>query len=332
MKNVLVTGGAGYVGSALVPKLLDNYKVSVYDLFLYGDPFEHKGRGRKPKNLRNLKKIKADIRDENKLRKAMKGIDKVIHLACISNDPSFELNPALSKKIDHYGARRLVDIAEEERVEHFIYASSSSVYGIRPEFDDVKETTVTRPLTDYSRCKLGLEQYLQNKKINWTILRPATICGYAPRLRLDTVVNLLTAQALINNKITVFGGNQYRAHLNIEDMVNAYLSILDTKTERINHHIFNVSHSNMKVSHLAELIFSVLERQVNIETIPTNDPRSYRLNGEKITKFTKFSPSHRIEDAILSIRKAYENGIIGDDALDNPLYHNVKMMKMVDLQ
>ncbi|MBT5926637.1 MAG: NAD-dependent epimerase/dehydratase, partial [Verrucomicrobia bacterium] len=220
-KTVLVTGGAGYVGAVLVPKLLEaGYNVIVLDLFIYG---EHVLDGSR-KNP-NLKTIKGDIRDQKLLKKIMPGCDVVIHLACISNDPSFELNPELGRSINLDAFRPLVEISKEAGVNRFIYASSSSVYGIKEE-SNVHEGMALEPLTDYSRFKADCEKILaeyESSEFTTVTIRPATVCGYSPRLRLDLTVNILTNHAVNNGLITVFGGEQRRPNIHIEDITDLYV-------------------------------------------------------------------------------------------------------------
>ena len=224
MQQVLVTGGAGYVGAVLVPKLLQaGYQVKVLDLYIYGTDVLAA-----VKNHPNLEEIQGDIRDRALLEKVMPGCDAVIHLACISNDPSFELDPDLGRSINYDAFVDLVDVAKDSGVKRFIYASSSSVYGIK-ETDNVTEDLPLLPLTDYSRYKALCEEVLLSKRepgFVTLVLRPATVCGYSPRQRLDLVVNILTTQAINNGKITVFGGQQKRPNIHIEDMTDLYLKSL----------------------------------------------------------------------------------------------------------
>src|SRR3989338_7420146 len=224
IKSVLVTGGAGYVGSVLVPKLLKNgYQVKVVDLYIYGEAVLDQ-----VKDHPNLKQIKGDIRDKALLAKELIGVDAVIHLACISNDPSYELNPDLGKSINYDAMVNLVDISKKAGIKRFIYASSSSVYGIKEE-ENVTEDLPLEPLTDYSKYKaLGEEYLLKQRDPDFVvlILRPATVCGYSPRLRLDLSVNILTNHAVNKSKITVFGGEQKRPNIHIDDITDLYVKTL----------------------------------------------------------------------------------------------------------
>jgi len=329
LKNVLITGGAGYVGSALVPSLLDKgYNVAVYDLYLYGDVF------REIENNPNLTQIKADIRNKDKLVEAMKNIDAVIHLACISNDPSYELDPELGKSINLDAFYNVIESAEENNVKRFIYASTSSVYGIKEE-KNVRETDTCKPLTDYSKFKLECEKILLNrekKDMTRVVLRPATVCGYARRLRLDLVVNVLTIHALENKKIRVYGGAQLRPNINIKDRVRAYDLLLTAPSEKIDGEIFNAGYQNLSVDEIANVIKDTInDPEITVEHIPTDDIRSYHINSDKIKEVLGFEPKYTIEDAVKSLVDAYNNGLI-EDGLNNPLYHNIKTMKNVNLK
>ena len=328
-KNVLITGGAGYIGSALIPSLLEkNYNVTVYDLYLYGNVFSHL------KDHSNLTQVKADIRDKNKILDAAENIDAIIHLACISNDPSYELDPNLGKSINYDAFLNVLDAAKKNNVKRFIYASSSSVYGIKNE-ENVRENVLAEPLTDYSKFKLECEKILLNfdePNMECAVVRPATVCGYAPRLRLDLVVNILTIHALINKKIKIFGGEQLRPNINIKDMVRAYEALLSAPAKKINGQIFNAGYQNLSVNKIAELIKDTIgDSSIMFETIPTDDIRSYHINSDKIRKILDFEPKYSIQDGIKSICKAHESRLI-KDGLNNPVYHNIKLMQKVNLK
>ena len=326
MKNIFITGGAGYVGAILVPKLLkQGYNVTVLDLMIYGEDVLP--------NHPNLKKVKGDIRDQQLLKKTLAGQDAVIHLACISNDPSFELNPTLGKSINLDAFEPLVKISKESGVKRFIYASSSSVYGIK-ETPNVTEDMPLEPLTDYSKFKANCETILskyQSPDFTTLTIRPATVCGYSPRLRLDLTVNILTNLAVNKGEITVFGGDQKRPNIHIEDMTDLYCFLLTLPSEKIAGKIFNAGYENFTVSQIAEMVKHAVGNHVKIITTPTDDHRSYHISSEKIEKELGFRSQYTIEDAVEGLVDAFETGKL-PDALNDPAYFNIKTMKAVNLQ
>jgi len=277
--RIFVTGGAGYVGAVLVPRLLsEGYEVTVLDLMIYGEEVLRSH----PK----LSLIKGDIRDRVLLKNSVPGHDCVIHLACISNDPSFELNPDLGRSINLDAFKPLVQISRDSGVERFVYASSSSVYGIKSEHDVHEEMTV-EPLTDYSRFKADCETILleqQSPEFTTVTIRPATVCGYSPRQRLDVVVNILTNLAYHNRKITVFGGDQLRPNIHIEDMVEAYITLLKAPKEFVSGKIYNAGFENQPVRELAQIVKRVIGDDVVLEKQSTNDNRSYHISSKKNQK------------------------------------------------
>ncbi len=329
IKSVLVTGGAGYVGSVLVPKLLAaGYRVKVLDLFMYGEHVLNPC-----KDDPNLEQIKGDIRDRETLEKAIQGCDAVIHLACISNDPSFELDPDLGKSINYDAFVTLVEISREQGVRRFVYASSSSVYGIK-DVENVTEDLDLKPLTDYSKYKAMCEDVLLEKDtpgFNWLILRPATVCGYSPRLRLDLTVNILTNHAVTNHLIKVFGGEQMRPNLHIEDMTDLYVKSLGWPDEKINGKIFNAGYDNKKVIEIAEIIKDAVGGDVDIVTTPTDDNRSYHISSAKIGRELGFKPAKTIRDAASDLVAAFKAGKIPGSMTDN-LYYNIKTMQQLNLK
>ncbi|HWQ93542.1 MAG TPA: NAD-dependent epimerase/dehydratase family protein [Clostridia bacterium] len=325
-QTVLITGGGGYVGSALVPALLQQgYRLKVVDLFWYGkDVFG-------PANSHpSLERLELDIRKTAELKRALAGVDAVIHLACISNDPSFELDPSLGKSINYDAFAGLLQGAVDQGVKRFIYASSSSIYGVK-ETPDVRENAEPLPLTDYSRFKLDCERdLLAHPNTNGmvrVIVRPATICGYAPRLRLDLSVNILTIHALVNHKIRIFGGKQLRPNLHIQDMVRAYQAFLESPGSKIDREAFNVGFQNRSIEDIAQMVLKVLDDpSIELEYTPSNDNRSYHVNSEKIKRVLGFETRFTIEDAIKDIADAYRAGSI-PNPLSNTLFSNIKRMQ-----
>ena len=334
MRKVFVTGGAGYVGSVLVPKLLKaGHQVKVIDLYMYGDNVLDSVKGDP-----NLVQVKGDIRDRELLKKELKGYDTVIHLACISNDPSYELNPDLGKSINYDAMVSLIDIAKQSGVNRFVYASSSSVYGVKEE-ENVTEDLPLEPLTDYSKYKMLGEEYLSKQRAPGfvtLILRPATICGYSPRLRLDLSVNILTNHAVNNGVIRVFGGEQKRPNLHIEDMTDLYVLTMEYPDEKIDGKIFNAGYHNMKIKEIALLAKKVVEakmgkKNIEIVTTPTDDNRSYHVSSEKIKRELGFAAKRTVENAIEDLCDAFKAGKIPDSMTDKR-YYNIKTMQAINLK
>ena len=325
MKKVFLIGGAGYIGSELTKKLLNKgYQVEIYDLFLYGDNIsDHK----------NLKKTRGDIRDIKYLEKKIKFVDYIIHLACISNDPSFDLDPDLGKSINYDPFEKLVQISRDKGVKRFIYASSSSVYGIK-NFQNVDEDCSLEPITDYSRFKVMCEEILYKYNTSNFVcssIRPATVCGYSDRQRLDLVVNILTNLAYNKGKIIVYGGDQLRPNIHISDICNSYLMMLEVDKNLINGQSFNVGFENYSVNLLAEMVKDTLSKNISIIKELSNDDRSYHISSKKIKKILNFKPSYSIKDAILDLKKAFEQKKF-KNPLDNEMYFNINRMKSLKLK
>lgn len=328
MQHVLVTGGAGYIGSRLCPQLLGaGYKVTAFDICWFGDhalPHDHP----------QFTLIHGDIRDAAALERAMQGVDIVVNLACVSNDASFELDERLSTSINLDAFEPMVLAAKRAGVKRFVYASSSSVYGVS-EQPDVTEEHPLLPLTLYNKYKGMCEPLLlkhTDESFTGVVFRPATVCGFAPRQRLDLSVNILTNHAVTSRKITVFGGAQMRPNLHIQDYCDAVELLMTAPTEQVADEIFNVGFQNMSIADLAVLVKRVVEQRfpekapIEIVTTPSDDTRSYHINSDKITRVLGFRPRHSIEDAVRDLCDAFAEGLLPNSMTDD-LYFNVRTLK-----
>ena len=328
-KKIFITGGGGYCGTRLVPQLLkEGYSVVVYDKFYFGNFL--------PKKNKKLEIIKGDIRDTKKIYKYCKGCNIFIHLACISNDSSFELNNALSKTINMDSFEPMVLAAKKAKIERFIYASSSSVYGISKK-KNVTEEHPLKPLTLYNKFKGLCEPLLLNntsKNFEGVIFRPATVCGYAPRQRFDLSVNILTSHAINKKEITVFGGKQLRPNLHIKDYCDAVEVLLNSPGEKVNNEIFNIGYQNMSIADISLCVKKVVEEEfkefleIPIKTVESNDNRSYHINSDKIFNSLGFKPKLSIEDAVRELCVEFKKDSF-EDPLNNELYFNIKRMKNI---
>lgn len=317
-----MTGAGGYVGAKLIPSLVAHgYQVVAVDTYWYGkEVFE-------PKVREAISIVELDIRDQFALEEAIQGATDVIHLACISNDPSFDMNPKLGRSINLDAFKPLVVSARNAGVRRFIYASSSSVYGVKTE-ERVTENLSLEPLTDYSKFKAICEEILFEHVSNdfiCTVLRPATVCGWSPRQRFDLSVNILTNHAMNTGKIRVFGGSQHRPNIHIDDMVEAYLLMLRSPENRVNSQVFNVGADNLTLDQIAEEV-SKRTGVTNIVHEITDDLRSYRVDSAKICEELGFTFNRNVGEAISDLAKAFTDKKFFD-SLNNSLYFNIKRMK-----
>lgn len=306
--NIFVTGACGYKGTVLIPKLLkEGHKVTAFDIMWFGN------------NLRehdNLNVVEGDVRKINEFD--LNGFDTVIHLSSVANDPCGDLNPKLTWEVSCLATMLLAENASKSDVNQFIYASSGSVYGVKDEYEVTEELELD-PISEYNKTKMVSERVLLSykDKMKIQIIRPATVCGYSDRMRLDVAVNLLTMQALSKGKITVLGGDQTRPNIHIDDITDVYMHFINNPDFE---GIYNAGFENISILDIANMVS--LKTNSEIEIKPSNDPRSYRINSDKLLK-TGFKPSKTVENAIQEMIDLYRNGVL-EDLEEN---YNLKWME-----
>ncbi|OGX11854.1 MAG: UDP-glucose 4-epimerase [Omnitrophica bacterium RIFOXYB12_FULL_50_7] len=321
MAKVLVTGGAGYVGCVLSAMLVERgHEITVVDTMYFGDA-----------GLDSIRKdariVRGDIRDD--MTPLLRGQEAVLHLAAISNDPSSDLAPELTQQTNYDAVVRLVKTAKKEGVSRFVNVSTSSVYGVK-ETPNVTEDLPLDPLTIYSRTKAEAEKavHAENSPDFCAFsLRPATVCGWSPRMRLDLTVNILTMHAVLNKRIRVFGGAQKRPNIHIWDICDYYEKILKAPAEKLGGQAFNAGYENHTVMEIAQMVKQEVGDDVSIATEPTDDPRSYHISSEKIKRVLGYEPRRTLRDAIRDVAAAFRDGRIKDSSDVN--YYNVKKMKLL---
>jgi nucleoside-diphosphate-sugar epimerase len=323
MKRILITGGAGYIGSILTSKLLKlGLEVIVLDTFFYTDIGLSTLRDHSL-----LRVVKGDIRDLSALKTSLRGVNCIIHLAALANDPSAELDPKLTRQINLDSYPALLDEAVAAGVERFINLSSIAVYGINYN-DDVTEDDPVNPLTEYARCKALSEAIVKEyntRKLTTVSLRCGTVCGWSPRMRFDLCTNMLSAYAISNKKLAVWGGDQKRPHIHLADVTDFIIKLVSVSGEKIAGRLFNAAGYNTTVQEIAEIIKDVMNGELELTTAPArNDERSYHVNSDRIVDELGFKMTKTIRDAVVEIVSAYENGLWIEPAA--PLYHNVKRM------
>jgi len=311
--KIFVSGACGYKGSVLVPKLLSRgHQVVAFDIQWFGSYLAPSP---------SLEVVQGDVRTVTAAD--LDGVEAIIHLASVANDPCGDLDPKLTWEISALGTMRLAELAVQLGICRFIYASSASVYGVKTE-EQVTEELSLEPISEYNKTKMIAERVLLSyaPALIPQIVRPATVCGFSPRMRLDVSVNMLTMQALTNGRITVFGGDQVRPNIHIEDIIDVYLHLLDHPEFA---GIYNAGFENISIRDIANRVASTIPAEVVIT--PSNDPRSYRVNSDKLLA-TGFKPRHTIDDAISEIVAAYQRGVLKEE----DRWHNLRWMSRAAAQ
>jgi len=306
--KVFVTGACGYKGTVLVPKLLAaGHEVIAFDIMWFGNFLKPHAR---------LSVVKGDVRNIDEIN--LDGVDAIVHLSSVANDPCGDLDPKLTWEISALATMQLADKAARKGIKHFVYASSGSVYGIKDE-PQVTEDLELKPISEYNKTKMVAERVLWSYRDDMAVqmIRPATVCGYSPRMRLDMSVNMLTMQALTKRRITVFGGEQTRPNIHMDDITDIYMFMLDHPQFR---GVYNAGFENISILDIAERVTHHVEAEIVVTA--SNDPRSYRINSDKLLA-TGYKPKKTVDDAIREIIQKYNSGELKDEEQ----FHNLKWMQ-----
>ena len=306
--KILVTGACGYKGTVLVPKLLAaGHEVVGFDIMWFGNFLQPH-----PK----LKVVKGDVRNIDEV--PLDGVDAIVHLSSVANDPCGDLDPKLTWEVSCLATMQLADRAVRRGINRFVYASSGSVYGVKDELQVTEDLELT-PISEYNKTKMVAERVLLSyaDKMAVQIIRPATVCGYSPRMRLDVSVNMLTMQALTHEHITVFGGQQTRPNIHIDDIADVYLFMLQHPEHT---GIYNAGFENISIMEIAERVVEHAPAKISVSA--SNDPRSYRVNSDKLLK-AGFKPKKTVNDAIRELVHKFRCGELKDEAR----FHNLKWMQ-----
>jgi len=306
--KVFVTGACGYKGTVLVPKLLAaGHEVIAFDIMWFGNFLKPHAR---------LSVVKGDVRNIDEIN--LDGVDAIVHLSSVANDPCGDLDPKLTWEISALATMQLADKAVRKGIKHFVYASSGSVYGIKDE-PQVTEDLELKPISEYNKTKMVAERVLWSYRDDMAVqmIRPATVCGYSPRMRLDVSVNMLTMQALTKRRITVFGGDQTRPNIHMDDITDIYMFMLDHPQFR---GVYNAGFENISILDIAERVTHYVEAEIVVTA--SNDPRSYRINSDKLLA-TGYKPRKTVDDAIREIIQKYNSGELKDEEK----FHNLKWMQ-----
>lgn len=322
---VLVTGGAGYVGSVLVPKILSaGYRVRVLDAMYFGSSGLDGCSGR-------CEVVAGDIRELGVIKRSLDGIDVVVHLAGISNDAESELQEKITEDVNFGATQMLVELAKKSGVQRFIYASSCSVYGYS-DAAFVSEGSAVKPLNIYGKSKLWSEEVVRQHagdRFTTVVLRPATVCGYSPRMRFDLVVNTLTNNAVTTRSMKIFGRNQTRSNVHIEDITNCYLVVMEARAEVVNGRVYNVGYENFTISQIAGIVKEVVGDDVSILTGTSVDNRSYTVSSKLVEQDLSFFPQQSLEYAVRDVKNAILEGRFPD--VSSSIYRNVKHMQRLGI-
>jgi nucleoside-diphosphate-sugar epimerase len=313
MKHILLTGGCGYTGTVLTNSLIDlGNKVTVVDTQWFGNYLTPK---------KNLNVIKLDIRNHNKV--PFEEVDTVVHLANIADDPSVELNVELSWEVNVLATQKLIENSIRNKVKQFIFASSASVYGIKEE-KEVTEDLSLVPISTYNKTKMISERIIKSYENEIIIhcIRPATVCGYSPSMRLDLSVNMLTIQALKFKSMSIFGGNQVRPNIHIQDLVNVYEHFIFNPN--LSGGFYNAGFENLKIIEIAKKVAHIIPSEIIVKN--KHDPRTYRQNSDKLL-LTGFKKNFSVSDAIKELKEKYEN----KKFIESDKCYTVKWMKELNL-